>query len=350
MEVFSPMRWEDGTLQLLDQLQLPGEECWRRCETDAEVATAIVTMQVRGAPAIGCAAAYGMALAALRFVATEPRATHDQFCEHMAQVKQRLGGTRPTAVNLFWALAAMQRVIDAGQGSPPGETARALETKAVEIHKDDINRCLRIGDFGAPLIPSSATVLTHCNAGALATGGFGTALGVIRAAGNASKTLRILANETRPYLQGARLTAWELARENYDVTVLPDSAAAFIMAKGDVTCVIVGADRVAANGDVANKIGTYALALAAQQHQVPFYVAAPTSTIDWDTNHGSQIPIEERQGDEVLVIAGTRIAPVGVAARYPAFDVTPSRFVTKLITDQGVVEASPEGLQRLRPN
>ena len=313
-DVLSPLRWEDGVLYLLDQLKLPGEEVWVACRTEDEVADAIRRMVVRGAPAIGCAAAYGVALAA--------RSGAD-----LERASAVLAASRPTAVNLFWALEEMRRTA----GGP-----EALEARAIEIHREDIAMCRAIGRHGAALVPDDATVLTHCNAGALATGGYGTALGVVRGAREAGKTLRVLADETRPFLQGARLTAWELQKSGIDVTVIPDSAAAFLMSRGEVSCVVVGADRIAANGDVANKIGTYALALAAARHRVPFYVAAPSSTLDPDTATGADIPIEERAGEELLQLGGTALAPAGVPGRYPAFDVTPAELVTAIITENGV--------------
>jgi methylthioribose-1-phosphate isomerase len=315
---FTPLRFKDGVLELIDQLLLPGREEWIRCETVAQVAEAIRSMQIRGAPAIGCAAAYGVAIAARTGV-------------DLDVAIETLAATRPTAVNLFWALERMRKV------APP--TAENLEAEARAIHAEDLAMCKRIGAHGAELIPDRATVLTHCNAGALATGGYGTALGVLRAAKEAGKTLKVLADETRPYLQGARLTAWELARDGFDVTVLPDSAAAFLISRGEVSCAIVGADRIAANGDVANKIGTYAVALAANAAGIPFYVAAPSSTIDLSTAAGADIEIEMREGDEVLTIGSTRIAPAGVTASYPAFDITPARLVTAIITDTGIARA-----------
>ena len=313
-EVLSPMRWEGGVLHLLDQLRLPGEEVWVACTSEDEVADAIRRMVVRGAPAIGCAAAYGVALAARRGRSIEGAI-------------ELLAATRPTAVNLFWALDEMRAAARAG-----GD----LEARAVEIQRHDIEMCRAIGRHGGALLPDDATVLTHCNAGALATGGYGTALGVVRGAREAGKTLRVLADETRPFLQGSRLTAWELARDGFDVTIIPDAAAAFLMSRGEVSCAVVGADRIAANGDVANKIGTYALALAAHRHQVPFYVAAPSSTVDLDTATGADIPIEERAGDELLRLGDTALAPSGVPGRYPAFDVTPAELVTAIITEAGV--------------
>lgn len=310
-----PMRWAGGVLHLLDQRRLPGEEVWVACTSEEEVADAIRRMVVRGAPAIGCAAAYGVALAARRGA-------------DLGRAIELLAATRPTAVNLFWALGRMR---EAAAGGPD-----ALEARAIAIQAEDVAMCRAIGRHGAALVPERATVLTHCNAGALATGGYGTALGVVRAAREAGKAVRVIADETRPFLQGARLTAWELHKDGFEVTLIPDAAAAFLMSRGEIACVVVGADRIAGNGDVANKIGTYALALAAARHAVPFYVAAPSSTLDLDTASGADIPIEERSGDELLELAGTALAPAGVAARYPAFDVTPAALVTAIITENGV--------------
>ena len=347
-DIFSPLQWKDGILLLLDQLQLPSKERWLPCQTYQDVAAAITSMQVRGAPAIGCAAAYAFALAARNFANNHPAANSADFLDTMQTAKQTLAATRPTAINLFWALDAMAAVLE--QSLPHhgiANTSAALEEKAIAIHHDDVERCLRIGKYGQKFIPNGGTVLTHCNAGALATGGYGTALGVLRAARSEGKGFSVLAGETRPYLQGARLTAWELLRDGFDVRLIPDSASAFLMAQGKIHCAIVGADRIAANGDVANKIGTYAIALAAKRHNIPFYVAAPTSTIDWSIEKGSQIPIEERGGDELVSINGHRIAPNNADALYPAFDVTPAELITRIITDKGTVAASSQGLATL---
>ncbi|WP_199351010.1 S-methyl-5-thioribose-1-phosphate isomerase [Haliangium ochraceum] len=342
-EMFSPLRWRDGALHLIDQLKLPAEEVWVSCADVASVHRAIQTMIVRGAPAIGCAAAYGVAIEAHRLVALEPALSRAEFRAQLDQAIDHLATARPTAVNLFWALEQMRTLARAelDKLSDDGDTravALALDERARAIHKEDIDMCRSIGERGAGLIPDGATVLTHCNAGALATGGYGTALGVLRAAREAGKNIRVIADETRPYLQGARLTAWELLREGFDVTLIPDSAAAALLARGEIQCCVVGADRIAANGDVANKIGTYGAALAARANGVPFYVAAPVSTIDLDTATGADIPIEERAGDELLTIGPTSIAPVGAVARYPAFDVTPAELIAAIITDVGVLE------------
>jgi methylthioribose-1-phosphate isomerase len=319
-EVFMPLRWRRPVLELLDQLRLPNEEVWITCETADEVAHAIKTMQIRGAPAIGCAAAYGVALAALQ----------NQSLDSAIDV---LAASRPTAVNLFWALDEMKKIIAA---TDQARLAAALEERARAIHAEDVEMCRRIGAHGQMLIPDKAVVLTHCNAGALATGGYGTALGVLRAAREAGKAIHVFADETRPFLQGARLTAWELQRDGFDVTVIPDVAAPSMLRRGEINCVVVGADRIAKNGDVANKVGTYGVALAAHAAGVPFYVAAPTSTLDPKCPSGADIPIEERGAEEVLVIGNQSIAPKGVSARYPAFDVTPHELVTAIITDAGV--------------
>jgi len=345
-DVLSPLRWEGGALHLLDQLRLPGEEVWLRCDGAEEVARAIRDMVVRGAPAIGCAAAYGVALAARRLAGAGLDSA--RFTVELERAIELLRQTRPTAVNLFWALEQMRAAaLEALRGGDPAAAADALEARAAAIQADDIAMCRSIGRHGAALVPDGAAVLTHCNAGALATGGYGTALGVVRAAREAGKSIRVLADETRPFLQGARLTAWELVRDGFDVTLIPDGAAAFLMSRGEVGCVVVGADRIAANGDVANKIGTYALALAAARHGVPFYVAAPTSTLDFGTATGADIPIEERSGDEMLSIGGTLIAAAGARARYPAFDITPAELVTAIITDKGVARPPyPESLRQ----
>jgi methylthioribose-1-phosphate isomerase len=285
---------------------------------------------VRGAPAIGVAAAYGLAVAARRGAGPA----------ELRRAADRLARARPTAVNLAWAVRRMSARIDAG--------ADALLAEAHAIRDEDEASCRRIGALGAPLLPPRACVLTHCNAGALATAGYGTALGIVRAAVESGNALSVYADETRPFLQGARLTAWELQRDGIPVTLLTDGMAGWLMSRGEIACVVVGADRIAANGDVANKIGTYALAVLAAHHHLPFYVAAPWSTVDLDTTTGADIPIEERVGDEVLLLAGQRIAPAGVPARYPAFDVTPEALVTAIVTERGVVRRPyAEGLRAL---
>jgi methylthioribose-1-phosphate isomerase len=307
-------------VRLLDQRLLPDEERWLSLGGAAEVAEAIRTLAVRGAPAIGVAAAYALACEA-RWGASR---------EVMDRAAQRLVKARPTAVNLAWAVNRMAPLF--------GEGADRLLAEAHAIRDEDEAACRRIGALGAPLVPDRARILTHCNAGALATAGYGTALGVVRAAFEAGKGVSVFADETRPFLQGARLTAWELHRDGIPVTLLTDGMAGWLMQRGEICCVVVGADRIAANGDVANKIGTYALAVLARHHRLPFYVAAPWSTVDLATPTGDSIPIEERGSDEVVLVAGKRIAPAGVLARYPAFDVTPAELVTAIITERGVSE------------
>jgi methylthioribose-1-phosphate isomerase len=336
-EEITPLRWKHGCLYLLDQTQLPAKVTWVACKDEHEVADAIKAMIVRGAPAIGCTAAYGVAIAARRLAGEG--ATPLNFRTGLDLAIDILRATRPTAVNLFWALSQMRDAATVALNDGGiDDAARALEERAIAIHTDDVASCKRMGAFGASLIPNDATVLTHCNAGALATGGYGSALGVIRAARAEGKNIKVIADETRPYLQGARLTAWELVHDGFDVTIIPDSAAGFMMARGEVQCVVVGADRIAANGDVANKIGTYPVALAAIEHDVPFYVAAPMSTIDLDTATGADIPIEERAGNEMFAHTGADIAPSEAHVRYPAFDVTPAKLITSIITDRGVAE------------
>ena len=321
--LLSPLRWDavHSQLQLIDQLKLPHEEVWHTYSEHQGVADAIRTMVVRGAPAIGIAAAYGAALGALRGVP-------------LADVIATLQATRPTAKNLFWALSRMQGAAERSRsdGRPLFE---ALLQEAQAIHRQDVEMCLRIGEYGAPLLPSG-TVLTHCNAGGLATGGYGTAIGVIRSALSHGTPLRVFADETRPSLQGARLTAYEFVRLGVPVTLLTEGMAGFLMARGEIQSVIVGADRIAANGDTANKIGTYSLAVLAKHHQVPFYVAAPFSTVDVKTPTGAKIPIEERSVEEVVKFRGLSIAPKGAHARHPAFDVTPANLITAIVTERGV--------------
>jgi methylthioribose-1-phosphate isomerase len=299
-------------LSLLDQRLLPREEKWIACRTPSEVAEAIRTMVVRGAPAIGVAAAYGMAMAT-----------------DLSAAAAELKAARPTAVNLAWAVDRMLR-------------ANGAASEAEAIHRQDVEANMRMGRFGAALLGQSSTVLTHCNAGALATAGYGTALGVIRAAIEGGKRVAVFADETRPYLQGARLTAWELQHDNIDVTLITDNMSGHFFQQGAFDAVIVGADRIAANGDTANKIGTYTVAVLAHAHGVPFYIAAPLSTIDPACPNGAAIPIEERSAAEVTEMFGERVAPVGVAVRHPAFDVTPARLITAIITDRGVLRAPYE--------
>jgi methylthioribose-1-phosphate isomerase len=335
---WATLRWSDAGLVLLDQRRLPEHEVYLVCAGVEEVARAIESLAVRGAPAIGCAAAFGVALAARASQARDG----SSLAREVEAAAARLAATRPTAVNLFWALERMRRCLAAALGAPDATAARisaALLAEAEAILVEDVAACRALGRHGAALVPNGARILTHCNAGALATGGYGTALGVVRAAVEAGRRVSVLADETRPYLQGARLTAWELAKDGIPVAVVTDGMPAHLMRRGEVDLVIVGADRVAANGDVANKIGTYGLALLARAHDVPFYVAAPCSTIDPETADGDAIPIEERGRDEVARIAGARVVPDGVPVRHPAFDVTPAALVTALVTERGVLRA-----------
>ena len=322
------IEWDDkeSVLKLLDQRALPGKEVYVVCHDAEEVACAIENMTVRGAPAIGIAAAYGVVLAA----------AGPQGCDAAAAALRRLARTRPTAVNLFWALARMAECLEniASVGN-----IVALLNEARRIHLEDIQNNRKLGEHGALLLPDNATVLTHCNAGALATGGHGTALGVLRSAREAGKTIKIYADETRPLLQGARLTVWELSRDGFDVTLICDSMAAYLMKSKKIDAVIVGADRIASNGDTANKIGTYMLAVLALAHKVPFYVAAPWSTLDLSLTNGDKIPIEERDEQEVRALLDGQRVPEAVKIWNPAFDVTPSELITAIITERGVFKA-----------
>ncbi|MGH0033600.1 MAG: S-methyl-5-thioribose-1-phosphate isomerase [Myxococcota bacterium] len=340
---WSAIRWTDGGVVLLDQRKLPSEETYLTLPTTEEVARAIEDMVVRGAPAIGCTAALGVAQAA-RDAAGE---TAGELARALEPVFDRLAATRPTAVNLFWALGRMREVLEAAPPTAPAaELRRQLLDAALSILEDDQLRCRAIGQAGLELVPDKARILTHCNAGALATGGYGTALGVVRAAADAGRGPTVFADETRPFFQGARLTAWELQRDGIPVTVIPDNAAAHLMRRGEVDLVVVGADRIAANGDAANKIGTYALAVLAREHAIPFYVAAPLSTVDLDTPDGDAIPIEERSRDEMVRVGDRAVVPDGVPVRHPAFDVTPSGLIAAIVTEAGI--ARPDYTQSLR--
>ena len=343
---FSTLRWDDGRVVLLDQTKLPAEEVDLVCTTVDELVDAIRRLVVRGAPAIGVAGAYGVALAAQRIDAADPAA----FAAAIAPEVSKLREARPTAVNLAWAVDRQRALLAAMAGRPVGEQRAELLAQARRIHAEDEASCREIGRHGAAMLPADATVLTHCNAGALATAGMGTALAVVYAAHEAGKTIRVLSDETRPLLQGARLTAWECRKMGVPVTVLCDNAAGWVLSQGKVDRVIVGADRIAANGDAANKIGTYPLAVLAREHGVPFWVAAPFSTIDLSLATGASIPIEQRAPEEVTSPRGMRIAPEGVGALNPAFDVTPHRLIAAIITDRGVAEPPyVESLRRLAP-
>jgi methylthioribose-1-phosphate isomerase len=331
------IEWQPDAVVMVDQRKLPGQEVYVRCRTAAEVARAIKTMVIRGAPAIGVAAAMGLALGMRRSRAKGTR----QYAVEFNKLCDLMAGTRPTAVNLFWAIDRMKRSF--AEGVQAGEsvedlTAR-LEREAIAIHDEDVANCQAMGRHGSEVVPANARILTHCNAGALATAGYGTALGVIRAAAEQGKVVGVFADETRPFLQGARLTAWELVRDQVPTTVITDGMAGSLMRQGKVDVVVVGADRIAANGDVANKVGTYTVALLAHAHDVPFYVAAPLSTIDLNTADGSGIPIEERNEREVTHIGTTRVAPVGAQVWNPSFDVTPARLIAGIITERGIARA-----------
>jgi methylthioribose-1-phosphate isomerase len=345
--VLPTIEWKDDAVVMIDQRKLPVTEVYVTCKTANDVAKAIKTMVIRGAPAIGVAAAMGIALGMRRSKATGTKQFTTEFQKHC----DLMAATRPTAVNLFWAIERMKRTFaEAAQsGCSVDELKNRLQMEAVRIHDEDVQSCRDMGAFGAELVPQEARILTHCNAGALATAGYGTALGVIRAAAEQGKTIAVLADETRPFLQGARLTAWELVKDGINTTVITDNMAASMMRLGHVDLVVVGADRIAANGDVANKIGTYGVAVLAREHSIPFYVAAPLSTIDLDTPDGSCIPIEERNEREVTHVGSSRVTPEGAQIRNPAFDVTPAKYVTAIITERGVARPPyEESLARLR--
>jgi methylthioribose-1-phosphate isomerase len=333
--VLETLKWTDSGVLFIDQTKLPTQEIWVNCATYEAVADAIRTMIVRGAPAIGVAAAMGIALGARDLDATSIA----KFRVGISQVCRVMGETRPTAVNLFWAIRRMERCFERISGQPIPIIKQALIDEALAIYAEDIATNRAMGANGAPLLPQVGGVLTHCNAGALATAGYGTALGVIRAAVEAGKKIRVFADETRPFLQGSRLTAWELMKDNIPVTLISDNMAGAIMAQGKIQAVIVGADRIAANGDTANKIGTYSVAILAKEHGIPMYIAAPFSTVDLETPDGSGIPIEQRAASEVTHLGGQQIAPTGVEVENPAFDVTPARYIRAIITERGVATA-----------
>ena len=334
------IEWNGDSVVMIDQRKLPSAEIYVTCRTALEVAKAIKRMVIRGAPAIGVAAAMGIALGMKKSRATGTK----QFVTEFQKTCDLLAGTRPTAVNLFWAIDRMKRTFThaAQAGCAVAELKQRLEAEALRIHDEDVASCKLMGKHGASLVPESANILTHCNAGALATAGYGTALGVIRAAVEQGKHVAVLADETRPFLQGARLTAWELVKDGIDTTVITDSMSGTMMRQGHVDLVVVGADRIAANGDVANKVGTYAVAVLAREHEIPFYVAAPISTIDLKMPDGSGIPIEERNEREVTHVGSARVTPGGVRVRNPALDVTPAKYVTAIITERGIARAPYE--------
>jgi len=329
------IQWTDAGVVMIDQTRLPREQTFVTCRTYLEVADAIKTMVIRGAPAIGVAAAMGVALG------VQEGADFETVCKTLA-------ATRPTAVNLFWGIERMRNLYASLRAATPEDRIARMIEEAKQVRLEDIAICQAIGRNGEPLVPDGKTVLTHCNAGALATAGYGTALGVIRAAVSAGKQIDVFADETRPFLQGARLTAWELQQDGIGTTIITDNMAGHFLRSGRIGCVVVGADRIAANGDVANKIGTYSVAVLAKENGIPFYVAAPVSTFDLTLASGDLIPIEERSSDEVTHFRGVPVAPEAIEAKHPAFDVTPSRYVTAIICERGVARAPyEESLRKL---
>lgn len=337
MNAVQPIQWTNGVLRLLDQRILPTKEEWIECRDAAQTAHAITVMVVRGAPAIGVTAGFGMALSAGLHAAAG--GTGADLAARMTADRDAIRDARPTAVNLAWAVDRLWASLQRLAGESAEVAAAALEREAAEMLDEDVAANRALGAAGAAVVPQEATILTHCNAGALATAGYGTALGVVRAAVEAGKKVAVVADETRPFLQGARLTAWELQKDGIPVTLIADVAAATLLRNGDIDLVVVGADRIAANGDVVNKVGTYPVAVLAREHGVPFYVAAPTSTVDLELGEGSLIPIEERPADEVLTCFGHPIAPEGVSVRNPAFDMTPNDLVAGIATEEGLCRA-----------
>lgn len=334
------LEYKDGAVRLIDQTKLPGELVYLECRSSQELADAIAQMRIRGAPALGVAAAYAMALGSMEFRpegASSPDGHRSSFRRHMAKVADLVRATRPTAVNLFGAVDQSLRVVGMVDEVGVPAVQQQLLGLAHRLAEEDVRVNRILGAVGAQLVPERANILTHCNTGSLATVEYGTALGVVRTAFEQGKAIHVLVDETRPYLQGARLTAWELQREGIPFTLITDNMAGHFMARGEVDLVLVGADRIASNGDVANKIGTYSLAVLAREHGIPFYVVAPISSIDLSVASGASIPIEERGQDEVTTIAGIRIAPAGARAAHPAFDITPSRLVSAIVTEAGIL-------------
>lgn len=332
MSSFNTIDWKNDKVVMLDQRKLPLEEVYNEYSDYREVADAIRKMVIRGAPAIGVAAAMGIALWAIN----SDKEDNASFLSEMDTVCELFAGTRPTAVNLFWAIKRLKKITEDNSGLDTGSLKELMRKESIRIRDEDIRTCKKIGEHGSKLLHQDSVVLTHCNAGGLATAGYGTALGVIRSAHHEKKNISVISSETRPYLQGARLTAWELSRDNIPVTLITDNMAGHVISKGMVNAVIVGADRIASNGDVANKIGTYTLSVLARHHNIPFYVAAPVSTIDFECSSGDNIPIEQRDGDEITHIGDRQIA-ADVEVYNPAFDITPNENVTCIITEKGVV-------------
>lgn len=342
--MINTLQWTESGVRFLDQTKLPTEETYVTCKTAEQVADVIRKMVVRGAPAIGVAAAMGIALG----IKNSKAETAGELKQEFDRICDLIGKTRPTAVNLFWAIRRMKDKFERLRVRPIPQIKQELIAEAQRMHAEDIAANQAMGRHGATLMPASGGVLTHCNAGALATCGYGTALGVIRAAIEQGKNIHVYADETRPFLQGSRLTAWELMKDGIPTTVISDNMAGAMMKQGKIDAIVVGADRIAANGDVANKIGTYTVAILAKEHGIPFYVAAPFSTIDLETPDGSRIPIEQRSPQEVTHIAGKLVAPEGVAVENPAFDVTPARLVAAIITERGIARAPyEESLRKL---
>ncbi len=339
------IKWDNGKIIMIDQRKLPGEEVYVECTDHNQMAEAIETMVIRGAPAIGVAAAYGVALGILGLD------EKDDLEERFDQIYRRLERTRPTARNLFWALERMKRAFFRERDQDLKKLKKAMLQEALDIEMEDVETNRRIGEWGKTLVKDGQTILTHCNAGALATAGYGTALGVIRAAFEEGKKIQVYADETRPFLQGARLTCWELEKDSIPVVLIADNMAGYLMKKGEVSLVITGADRIALNGDTANKIGTYTVAVLAREHNLPFYVAAPMSTIDFTIRDGNQIPIEERDPHEIKWIGDVCLSPSRIEVRNPAFDVTPAEYITAIITENGIVRPPfQRSLQELRKN
>ena len=339
---FRTIEWRNDAVVMIDQTRLPAEEVYNEYHDFQGVAEAIRGMIIRGAPAIGVAAAMGIAIGARNIVAN----SHESFYHQLDNVCDAMAKTRPTAVNLFWAIERMKRIAGANRDKGIDTLREILIKEAIHMEEEDLRICRDIGRNGVPLIPENATVLTHCNAGGLATAGYGTALGVIRAAHHAGKNITVFADETRPWLQGARLTCWELMKDNIPVTLISDNMAGYFMKKGEINCCVVGADRIAANGDTANKIGTYSVAVLARENNIPFYVAAPSSTFDLALPSGDDIPIEERSSQEVTHIKGISIAPKGVKVRNPSFDVTPAAYISAFITEKGVISGDYQACLR----
>ena len=334
-EILKPIEWDNGIIKMLDQRILPGKEVIMELTTIEELAVTIKELAVRGAPAIGVSAAMGMILPLFH---KNNNSSTNELKVMLEQAGDFLSTTRPTAVNLFWAIDRMKRKATECSNLSPSEFIKAMEKEAIAIHEEDIESCLKIGEFGSTVVPDNSRILTHCNAGALATGGYGTALGVIRGAHERGKKVSVFADETRPLLQGARLTCWELMKDGIETRLITDNMAGYLMSKGEIDLVVVGADRIAGNGDTANKIGTYSVAVLAKENNMPFYVAAPYSTLDLSLESGNQIPIEERDAKEVYSFMDSISAPEGVLTRNPAFDVTPAKYIKAIITDKGIIE------------